>query len=159
MKRWQKSIGLLFTFMTAGLGCTYRTVDRPVTVTTKQLPEASKPEVVRAAKEVSGQSCNRVVLLFIPVGFATAERAYAEALAQAPGADTLINYEARVTHVGALPFYYQICTEVHGFALSSKQFVASAEDKAAATATIEHWQDKWNAEKRETLVASRGSSR
>jgi hypothetical protein len=121
------SLAILFAVATSSLaGCTTKTVDRPVTVTTKLLPELSKPEVVRAAKEVTGESCSRVILSLIPVGVATAESAYAEALAKAPGADALISYEARVTTVIVAPFYYQVCSEVHGYAVSSKSLVAKA---------------------------------
>jgi hypothetical protein len=117
------AIVLVATLAASSLACTVKTVDHPVTVTTKQLPEASKPEVVKNAKEVTGESCNRVVLLIIPVGFATAESAYADALSKAPGADTLLNYEARTNMLFITPFYYEVCTEVHGFAISSKNFV------------------------------------
>ena len=139
-------------------GCTVKTVDRPVTVTTKQLPEASKPEVVSAAREVKGESCSRVVLLFIPVGFATAESAYADALGQAPGADVLLNYEARMSMFFFAPFYYQICSEVHGFAVSSKSMVASSADKAAAEAEVDTWQRKWS-DDRKSLAAQAASAR
>jgi len=108
-------------------GCTTRTVDRPVTVTTKLLPELSKPEVVSAAKEVTGESCSRVILGLIPIGVATAEAAYADALAKAPGADALISYEARTSAVVVMFFYYQVCSEVHGYAVSSKSLVAKAD--------------------------------
>ena len=107
-------------------GCTTKTVDRPVTVTTKLLPELSKPEVVSAAKEVSGESCSRVILGLIPIGVATAEAAYADALAKAPGADALISYEARTSAVVVMFLYYQVCSEVHGYAVSSKSLVAKA---------------------------------
>lgn len=143
---------MAFATMCSSLGCTFKTVDGPVTVTTKQLPEASKPSVQESAKEVSGSSCTRVVLLIIPVGIATAEGAYSDALAQAPGADTLLDYQARVSGVFITPFYYQVCTEVHGFAISSKAFVAAANDKGAALAKVEDSHRKWEAEK-VTLVA------
>ena len=107
-------------------GCTTKTVDRPVTVTTKLLPELSKPDVVRAAKEVTGESCSRVILGLIPVGVATAEAAYADALAKAPGADALISYEARTSAVVIAFLYYQVCSELHGYAVSSKSLVAKA---------------------------------
>lgn len=120
------SIALASLLAVSSLACTVKTVDHPVTVTTKQLPEASKPEVIKNAKEVVGSSCNRVVLLIIPVGFATAEGAYADALSKAPGADMLINYEARTTFLAIEPFYLEACTEVHGFAISSKLFARDA---------------------------------
>jgi hypothetical protein len=107
----------------ASSACTVKTVDRPVTVTTKLLPEAAHADATGAGQEVSGSSCNRVVLLFIPVGFATAERAYADALAQAPGADALVRYEARQRALFVFPFYYEVCSEVHGYAANSKSLV------------------------------------
>lgn len=102
-------------------GCTTKTVAGPVTVTTKQLPEASRPDVARGAVEVTGESCSRLILLLIPAGFATAESAYADALSKAPGADTLVSYEARLSAIFITPFYYETCTIVHGYAISSKQ--------------------------------------
>jgi hypothetical protein len=140
-------IGLALAAIFSSLGCSIKTVDGPVTVTTKQLPEASKPSVQEGAKEVFGSSCTRVVLLIIPVGIATAEGAYSDALAQAPGADTLLDYQARVSGVYVFPFYTQICTEVHGFAVASKAFVGAATDKVAAVAKLEESQRKWEAEK------------
>jgi hypothetical protein len=115
------SILLAIALGLSSAACTVKTLEGPVTVTTKPLPEATKPEVVKAAKEVKGSSCSRVVLSIIPVGFATAEAAYADALGQAPGADVLLNYEARATTLVVIPFYYEVCTEVHGFAISSKE--------------------------------------
>jgi len=113
---------------------------------------------VKAAKEVTGQSCNRVVLLFIPVGFATAESAYAEALGQAPGTDMLLNHEARASVLFITPFYYQVCTQVHGFAVNSKTFVAAAENPSAARAELDGWRRKWDEEKA-TVVAPAQASR
>jgi hypothetical protein len=98
-------------------GCTVKTIEPPVTVTTKNLPELSHPQ---GAKEVRGSSCTRVAILIIPVGFGTAEAAYADALEQAPGTDALLNYESRSSVVFAFPFYYHVCSEVHGYAVSSK---------------------------------------
>lgn len=120
MSRLSALRALLFVALSA-TGCTYKTVDAPVTVTTKPMPEIANARVSGAAKEVSGESCSRVVLGFIPVGFATAEDAYADALSKAPGADALVSYEARTNAFFAFIFYYQVCTEVHGYAISSKQ--------------------------------------
>ncbi|MCA9590032.1 MAG: hypothetical protein KC657_32230 [Myxococcales bacterium] len=120
MKRTVLTLALGLAAAASSLGCTVKTVDAPVTVSTKLLPELSKPEVTSAAREVTGSSCSRVVLGFIPVGIATAEAAYADALAQAPGADTLISYEERANVLVAFIFYYQVCTEVHGYAVSSR---------------------------------------
>lgn len=149
------ALALAATF--SSLGCSFKTVDGPVTVTTKQLPEASKPGVQEGAKEVLGTSCTRVVLLIIPVGIATAESAYSDALAQAPGTDTLLDYQARVSGIFITPFYYQVCAEVHGFAISSKAFVAAAGDKALAVAKVEDSQRQWQAEK--VTLAERAASR
>lgn len=112
------ALGLTIAAVTSG--CTVKTIDAPVTVSTKLLPELSRPEVQQAAKEVTGTSCDRVVLFFIPIGVATAESAYADALAQAPGADTLIRYESRMTSLFLWPFYFETCAIVHGYAVSSK---------------------------------------
>jgi hypothetical protein len=109
---------LLFVIASALYGCTVKTVEAPVTVTTKILPEL--PAASRSGKVVVGSSCARAVLFIIPVGIATAESAYADALAQAPGTDTLVSYEARATNLFVFPFYYEVCTEVHGIAVSAK---------------------------------------
>lgn len=114
-----RSFFLVAAIAASSLGCTVKTVDAPVTVTTKLLPELSRPDVVAAAKEVKGSSCSRVVLGLIPVGVATAEAAYADALEQAPGANTLISYESRTSAFFAFIFYYEVCAEVHGWAVPS----------------------------------------
>ncbi len=109
-------------------GCTVKTIEPPLTVTTKHLPElAGKAD---ESKEVTGSSCARAVLLFIPVGFATAESAYADALAKAPGTDAIVDYEVRGTGFFVFPFYYEICTEVHGYAVSSKSLAAGTDPEA-----------------------------
>jgi hypothetical protein len=105
-------------FALCGAACTTQTIPGPLVVSTRPIPELGASGV--KAKTVTGQSCGRVVLLIVPVGFATAENAYADALSQAPGADTLVNYEERVTNLFIFPFYYQICTEIHGNAVASK---------------------------------------
>lgn len=107
-----------FVLALSALGCTTQTVPGPLVVSTRPLPELGTPGP--SGKLVTGESCGRVVLLFIPVGFATAESAYNDALSQAPGADTIVNYEERVTNLFAFPFYYQVCTEIHGYAIASK---------------------------------------
>jgi hypothetical protein len=114
---------LMLAFMS--IGCTYKTIDRPITITTKPLPEAVKTEVRGGAKEVTGTSCNRVVLLFIPVGFATIESAYADALGKAPGADAILDYQERTTAMFVFPFYYEVCSEVHGYAVQSKNVASN----------------------------------
>lgn len=113
MKRW-----LLLFALLATAGCTTKTIPGPLVVSTRPLPEmeGSAPR----AKRVRGQSCERVVLLLIPVGFATVKSAYEDALAEAPGTDTLIDYQERVNGLFLFPFYHQLCTEVHGYAVSSK---------------------------------------
>jgi hypothetical protein len=120
MTRTSISLALALGIAAVGSGCTTRTIDGPVTVSTKLLPELSRPEVQKEAKEVTGTSCGRVLLSFIPIGVATAESAYADALAQAPGADTLIRYESRATTLVLWPFYVEGCSVVHGYAVSSK---------------------------------------
>jgi len=114
----------------AGTACTTQTVPGPLVVSTRQLPEigARGPN----AKRVNGESCGRVVLFIIPVGFATAESAYNDALSQAPGSDTLVNYEERTTNLFLFPFYYQVCTEIHGYAVASKSPAAAPRAAPAA---------------------------
>lgn len=117
------------TLALTALGCTTQTVPGPLVVSTRPVPELGSPGP--NAKLVTGESCGRVVLLLIPVGFATAESAYQDALSQAPGADTLVNYEERVTDLFAFPFYYQVCTEIHGYAVAAK-----SKRSAAGSTTI-----------------------
>jgi hypothetical protein len=59
------------------------------------------------------------VLFFIPVGFGSPNRAYNDALAQAPGSDALLRYEAR-NSIFLSPLYSHYCDEVHGYAVSAK---------------------------------------
>jgi hypothetical protein len=109
----------------SALGCTTQTIPGPLVVSTRQVPELGTRGA--DAKPVVGESCGRVVLLVIPVGFATAESAYADALSQAPGSDTVVDIEQRTTNLFIFPFYYQICTEFHGYAVSSKSRTSAAE--------------------------------
>jgi hypothetical protein len=113
-----------FAVAIASTGCTIKTIDAPVTVTTKPLPELVRQDVVQAGREVRGRSCSRIVLTIIPVGIATIEDAVADALEQAPGTDTLLRYEERTDVVVVVPFYTQVCTEVHGYAVASKTLAA-----------------------------------
>ena len=108
----------------SGFGCTTQTIPGPLVVSTRPVPELGTGE---SAKRVVGESCGRVVLLIIPIGFATVESAYDDALSQAPGTDTLVNYEERTTNLFAFPFYYEVCTEVHGLAVSSKSAAPAPE--------------------------------
>jgi hypothetical protein len=107
-------------------GCTVVTIPGPLSVTTKPLPELA----TAGGKEVRGKSCGRVLLMLIPLGYSSAEAAYDEALESAPGSDTILRYETRVTDVFFSPLYAQFCTEIHGYAVSSKQLGAgvSADD-------------------------------
>jgi hypothetical protein len=118
------SAALLFCALSA-VGCTFETIPGPLVVSTRPLPELATagPE----AKPVMGESCGRAVLMFIPVGIATAESAYKDALSQAPGADTIVNYEERVTNLFIFPFYYEVCTQIHGYAVASKSAARAAE--------------------------------
>jgi hypothetical protein len=102
----------------SGMGCTTKTISGPLVVSTHPLPELGTDGA--DAKRVAGESCNRVVLLLIPVGFGTVESAYADALSQVPGADTIVDYEERTNNLFIFPLYYEVCTEVHGYAVSSK---------------------------------------
>jgi hypothetical protein len=115
-----KRLLALLSFAAVLGGCTTTTIDRPVTVTTKLLPEVAKADTENKGKEVTGESCSRIVLSLIPVGIATAEKAYADALEKAPGTDALVRYEARVTTLYVFLFYTEVCSQVHGYAVSSK---------------------------------------
>lgn len=116
----------------SGMGCTYETIPGPLVVSTRPVPELGTPGP--QAKTVSGESCARAVLMFIPVGIATAESAYKDALSQAPGADTIVNYEERMTNLFIFPFYYEVCTQIHGYAVASKKPAPAAEPADKPTA-------------------------
>lgn len=112
-----KCLLLIFALLAAA-GCTTKTIPGPLVVSTRPLPEMEGSAPSR--QRVAGESCDRVVLLFIPIGFATVVSAYEDALAEAPGTDTLMDYQERVNGLFLFPFYHQLCTEVHGYAVSSK---------------------------------------
>lgn len=92
----------------------------PVTVTTKVLPQAQVPA---GAKLVRGTSCSRITLAIIPLGFGTADSAFRDALAQAPGTDTLLAWHTKTDILGILaPFIYaQSCVTVEGYAVDSRR--------------------------------------
>lgn len=117
-----KALALGLVACTALLGgCSFPVVDQPVVITTKPLLELTDPALLKDAKEVTGRSCNRSVLLIIPVGVATANAAYDDALAQAPGADAIVRFESRTSLVMAVPFYLESCAVVHGYAINTKR--------------------------------------
>jgi len=107
------------------MGCTYQTIPGPLVVSTRPVPELATAEV--KGKPVAGKSCGRAVLMLIPIGIATAESAYKDALSQAPGTDTIVNYEERSTNLFLFPFYYEMCTEIHGYAVASKTAAGATE--------------------------------
>lgn len=102
----------------AAFGCVTQTIPGPLVVSTRPIPELGTRG--EAKQPVTGESCGRTVLLIIPVGFATVESAYEDALSQSPGSDTVIEYEERVTNLFIFPFYYEVCTQIHGYAVASK---------------------------------------
>jgi hypothetical protein len=102
----------------SGMACTTQTIPGPLVVSTRAVPELGAGGA--GGKRVVGRSCGRAVLLIIPVGIGTVESAYDDALSQAPGADTVVDFEQRTTNLFIFPFYYEICTELHGVAVSSK---------------------------------------
>ena len=103
-------LGLL---LASASGCVTQTIPGPLVVSTRPVPELGTHETP-AAKRVRGESCGRVALMFIPIGVATAEAAYEDALSQAPGTDTIVNYEERMNLLFLFPLYYEMCTEIHG---------------------------------------------
>jgi len=119
-----------FVLALSGMGCTTQTIPGPLVVSTRPLPELAT-DGVKEAKLVTGESCGRVVLLVIPIGFGTVQSAYEDALSKAPGTDTIVNYEERSTNVFAFPFYYEVCTEVHGYAVASKSPTPAAKPTPA----------------------------
>jgi hypothetical protein len=114
------SLRSLLFVLPLSLGCTVYTIPAPLSITTKPLPELAAV----GGKEVRGKSCGRVLLMFIPIGYSNVAAAWEEALEGAPGADTIVRYETRVTDVFFSPLYGQFCTEIHGYAVSSKELGA-----------------------------------
>jgi hypothetical protein len=108
----------------SGMACTTQTIPGPLVVSTRSVPELGTGGA--GGKRVVGRSCSRAVLLIIPVGIGTVESAYDDALSQAPGSDTLLDFEQRTTNLFIFPFYYEVCTELHGYAASSKSGSAAA---------------------------------
>ncbi len=100
------------------VGCSEATIKPPLTITTKAQPNLVAPA---NAPRVVGSSCGRVILFVIPISVATAEHAFANALEKAPGADTLLEYETRSHATFIPPFFYEMCFDVHGIAVTAAQ--------------------------------------
>lgn len=113
-----------FALALSALACTTQTIPGPLVVSTRPVPELGTGAEPR--QRVTGESCGRTVLLLIPVGIGTVESAYEDALSQAPGADTVVDYEERITNLFIFPFYYEVCTQIHGYAVASKSRAPAA---------------------------------
>jgi hypothetical protein len=137
------------------IGCSVPVFTEPVTISTRHFESFS--EQVESAPVVSGRSCSRLVLLFIPLGFATANGAFNDALANSEGADTLVDWHMKqdvLAIVGSL-IYFENCIVVEGKAVNSSELVASAADGMEAQAFVEHWrQERDRAEKAATEGAA-----
>jgi len=130
---------LLVACAALGAGCSVPVFTEPVTITTRHLPSFS--EQVDAAPVVSGRSCSRMTLLVIPLGYATSNAAFNDALSQASGADTLVDWHMKqdvLAIVGSL-IYFQNCIVVEGKAVNSAELVARADEPREARAFVEHW--------------------
>lgn len=124
------------------IGCSVPVFTEPVTISTRHF--ASFSEQVESAPVVSGRSCSRLVLLFIPLGFATANGAFNDALSNSQGADTLVDWHMKqdvLAIVGSL-IYFENCIVVEGKAVDSSELVASASDGQKAQAFVEHWRNE-----------------
>jgi hypothetical protein len=140
MSRW--SGGVVASFLAVALaGCTIPVFTKPVTVSTSPIPGKTEHG---GAKLVTGTSCSRLTLLIIPLGFGTSDAAFEDALAQAPGADTLVDWRMKqdVLAILATIIYFQSCVTVEGYAVDSSKLVQEAGDKAAARSYVSYWQER-----------------
>jgi hypothetical protein len=97
-------------------GCQTRIGDLTV-ASPKNLPVEFKEIQPR----VVGKDCSHVVLLLIPLGTLnpTIDGAIDDALAQAPGADALVNVSIKRTSLFAI-LYARSCVEIEGTAISTR---------------------------------------
>jgi len=134
----------LFSLLAQGLlGCAIPVFTEPVTITTRHFESVRKH--ADEAPLVSGKSCSRVTLIFIPLGFGTANAAFDDALAKANGADTLVDWHMKQEVLAILGtiIYYQHCIVVEGKAIDSRELVVSAaEGEAAGQRYVEHFQNE-----------------
>ena len=141
-------VGCIAVCLALFSGCSFPVFTEPVTITTKHF--ASFGEQAEKAPLVSGRSCSRVTLLFIPLGFGTATAAFDDALSNAQGADTLVDWHMKqdtLAIVGTL-LYFENCITVEGKAIDSQDLVASAGPDSGAEAYVRHWQlERTRAEK------------
>ena len=129
----------LLLFMLCLSGCSIPVFTKPVTVSTKAIPGHTEHG---DAKLVKGESCSRLTLLIIPLGFGTSNSAFEDALSKSPGADTLVDWhmkEDAVAIVGSL-LYFQSCVTVEGYPVNAAKLVREASDPDAARRHIAHWQ-------------------
>jgi len=137
-----RSSAVAASFLALALaGCTIPVFTKPVTVSTSPIPGKTEHG---DAKLVTGTSCSRLTLLIIPLGFGTSDAAFEDALAKAPGTDTLVDWRMKqdVLAILATIIYFQSCVTVEGYAVSSSKLVQEAADKAAARNYVSYWQEK-----------------
>jgi hypothetical protein len=135
---------LAFAAVLLGLGlegCSFPVFTKPVTVSTNPIPGKTEHG---DGKLVSGTSCSRTTLIVIPLGFGTSDSAFEDALAQAPGTDTLVDWRMKqdVLAILATIIYFQSCVTVEGYAVSSSKVVHDAADPAAARRYVGYWRQK-----------------
>jgi len=138
MSRWSGPV--VASFLAVALaGCTIPVFTKPVTVSTSSIPGKTEHG---DAKLVTGTSCSRLTLLIIPLGFGTSDAAFEDALAQAPGTDTLVDWRMKQDALAILAtiIYFQSCVTVEGYAVASSKLVQEAGDKAAARSYVGYWQ-------------------
>lgn len=141
-------VGCIAVCLALFTGCAIPVFTEPVTITTKHF--ASFGEQTEKAPLVSGRSCSRVTLLVIPLGFGTATAAFDDALSNAQGADTLVDWHMKqdtLAIIGTL-IYFENCITVEGKAIDSQDLVANADANSGAEAYVAHWQlERTRAEK------------
>ena len=123
----------------AASGCSIPVFTKPVTVSTKPIPGMTDHG---DAKLVKGKSCSRLTLIIIPLGFGTSDSAFDDALAQSPGADTLVDWhmtEDVLSIIGSV-IYFQSCVTVEGYPVNASKLVSEAADPAAAGRYLAYWQ-------------------
>jgi hypothetical protein len=125
----------------ASSGCTIPVFTKPVTVSTKAIPGMTDHG---DAKLVKGKSCSRMTLLIIPLGFGTSDSAFEDALSQAPGTDTLVDWHMTqdVLSIIGTVIYFQSCVTVEGYPVNASKLVRQARDPDAARRYVSYWQGR-----------------
>jgi hypothetical protein len=140
MARRFGALGAIFLVLFLS-GCSIPVFTKPVTVSTNPIPGKTEHG---DAKLVTGTSCSRTTLIFIPLGFGSSDSAFEDALAQAPGTDTLVDWRLKEETLAIVLtiLYAQSCVTVEGYAVNSSKVVKEAADPSAARRYVSYWQQR-----------------